>query len=82
MELLKEKLCCYFKYKLDGARFYIGRTMPDVHKNLGISDEIFDLVCQVFTTSLKKLKPTPEVFKTFVERISGVRDEIVFPPVN
>ena len=82
MELLKEKLCCYFKYKLDGARFYIGRTMPDVHKNLGISDEIFDLVCQVFTTSLKKLKPTAEVYKTFVERISGVRNEIVFPPVN
>ena len=58
MELLKEKLCAYFKFKLDGARFYIGRPMPDVHKNLGITDEVFDMACAVFLTSLKKLNPT------------------------
>ena len=38
MEILKDKLCAYFKYKLDGSRFYIGRTIADVHKNLGITD--------------------------------------------
>ena len=45
MELLKEKLCAFFKYKLDGARFYIGRPMPEVHKNLGITNEVFDNAC-------------------------------------
>ena len=82
MELLKEKLCAFFKYKLDGARFYIGRPMPEVHKNLGITDEVFDMACEVFITSLKKLKPKNKVFQTFVKRISGLRPEICFPPVK
>ena len=82
MEMLKTKLCAFFKWKLDGARFYIGRPMPEVHKNLGISDDIFDKACQVFITSLKKFNPSQDVFDTFVGRISGLRHEICFPPVN
>lgn len=62
MEMLKEKLCAYFKYKLDGSRFYIGRSMPDVHRNLGITDDLFDKVSQVFLNSLKKMKLKPKVF--------------------
>ena len=62
MEMLKEKLCAYFKYKLDGTRFYIGRSMPDVHRNLGITDDLFDKVSQVFLNSLKKMKLKPDVF--------------------
>ena len=62
MEMLKEKLCAYFKYKLDGSRFYIGRSMPDVHRNLGITDDLFDKVSQVFLNSLKKMKLKPNVF--------------------
>ena len=62
MEMLKEKLCAYFKYKLDGSRFYIGRSMPDVHRNLGITDDLFDKVSQVFLNSLKKIKLKPKVF--------------------
>ena len=62
MEILKEKLCAYFKYKLDGSRFYIGRTMVEVHKNLGITDEMFDKMCQVFLDSLRKQKPKAKVF--------------------
>ena len=74
MEMLKEKLCAYFKYKLDGCRFYIGRSMPDVHRNLGISDEMFDSACVVFLTSLKKFKLKEEVLKNFVNRIESIRD--------
>ena len=54
MEMLKSKLCAFFQWKLDGAKHYIGRPMPEVHKNLGISDEVFDSACEVFCTSLKK----------------------------
>ena len=82
MEMLKEKLCAYFKYKLDGARFYIGRTMSDVHRNLGVSDDNFDSACQIFLTTLKKLKPKAKVMRTFVQRIGAIRSEIVFPPIN
>lgn len=82
MELLKEKLCSFFKYKLDGSKFYIGKPMPDVHRNLGISDEMFDQACVVFTTSLKKCKPKLKVMREFVKRIGGIRNEIVFPRVS
>ena len=82
MELLKDKLCAYFRFKLDGAKHYIGKSMPDVHRNLGISDEVFDKACVVFSTSLKKFKPKLKVMREFVRRISGIRDEICFPPVQ
>ena len=81
MEILKEKLVQFFKWKLDGARFYIGKPMPEVHKNLGISNEIFDKACLVFTASCKKMKPKFKVMKEFVQRIGGLRNEICFPPV-
>ena len=54
MEILKDKLCAFFKYKLDGSKFYIGRSMTEVHKNLGISDELFDKMTAIFLDSLRK----------------------------
>ena len=81
MELLKEKLCSYFKYKLDGSKFYIGKPMAEVHKNLGISDEVFDKACIVFGDSLKKMRPKLKVMREFVSRIGSIRPEICFPPV-
>ena len=72
MEMLKEKLCAYFKFKLDGSRFYIGRSMADVHRNLGITDDLFDKACDVFLASLKKLKPKAKVLQAFVRRIKAV----------
>lgn len=79
MEMLKEKLCQFFKYKLDGARFYIGKPMPEVHKNLGITNEVFDSACEVFVASLEKFNLDKEVFDTFVNRISSLRPDICFP---
>ena len=83
MEVLHEKLCSFFKYKLDGSRFYIGRSMTDVHKNLGISDEMFDKMCQVFMTTLRKhTKGKVKVFQAFYRRIISLRSEICHPPVK
>lgn len=81
MEILKEKLVQFFKFKLDGCRFYIGKPMPEVHKNLGITDAVFDKACVVFTTALKKLKPKLKVMREFVKRIGALRPDICFPPV-
>lgn len=55
--------------------------MPEVHKNLGITDEVFDKACEVFTASCKKMKPKFKVLREFVSRIGGLRHEICFPPV-
>lgn len=56
--------------------------MPEVHKNLGITDEVFDNACQIFTNSVKKMKPKLKVMREFVKRIGGIRNEICFPPVD
>lgn len=82
MEILQDKLCSYFKYKLDGSRFYIGKTMTEVHKNLGITDDLFDNFCSIFLTSLKKQKPKAKVFQAFYKRIVALRSEICFPPLK
>lgn len=82
MEMLKEKLISYFKFKLDGSKFYIGKPMSEVHKNLGISDEVFDKACVVFTNSVRRMKPKFKVMREFVKRIGSIRPEICFPPVE
>ena len=82
-EIMKEKLAQYFKWKLDGSRFYIGRSMVEVHSNLGISDETFDKMLGILTVSLKKMKPNIniKILREFVKRIAAIRPQICFPPV-
>lgn len=29
--------------------------MPEVHENLGITDDVFDKACEVFVTSVNKM---------------------------
>lgn len=81
MEILKEKLCSFFKYKLDGSRFYIGRSMTEVHKNLGVTDEMFDKMCQIFMTTLRK-HTKHKVFQHFYKKIVALRSEICHAPLN
>ena len=81
MELLKEKLVQFFRFKLDGSRFYIGKSMPDVHRNLGISDEVFTSACEVFEHSLSKVSNLKDINVEFAKRVSGIQDEICFPPI-
>ena len=82
MELLKEKLVQFFRFKLDGSRFYIGKSMPDVHRNLGISDEVFTSACEVFEHSLSKVSNLKDINVEFARRVSGIQDEICFPPIS
>ena len=79
MELLKEKLCQYFRFLLGGSRFYIGKSMPEVHKDLGITNEVFDSAAEVFASRLKACRPKPKIFREFVKRVNGIRDQICFP---
>ena len=79
MELLKEKLLQFFRWQMDGQKYYIGRSMTEVHRDLGITDEVFDKACQVFTASVKKVKPKLKIMREFVKRIGGLRNEIVHP---
>ncbi len=79
MELLKEKLCQYFRFLLKGSKFYIGKPMPEVHKDLGITNEVFDSAAQVLTRTLKAMKPKPKVFRAFFNSVNGIRDQICFP---
>ena len=73
----------YFKWKLDGSKFYIGRSMVEVHSNLGISDETFDKMLGILTVALKKMKPNIniKILREFVKRIAAIRPQICFPPV-
>jgi truncated hemoglobin YjbI len=77
--LLKFKLYHFFRWKLDGAPHYIGKTMYEAHKNLGITDEIFDKASTIFTTQLRRIKPKMKVFREFVKRVGDMRGEIVIP---
>lgn len=79
MEMLKFKLLQFFKWLLDGIPHYIGRTMYDVHKNLGITDEVFDKAAAVFASQLRRLRPKMKVFREFVKRVSDLRPQIVIP---
>ena len=53
--------------------------MPEVHKDLGITNEVFDKACDIFTASAKKFRTNIKVLRQFTRRISGLRDQIVFP---
>ena len=79
MDILKYKLLHFFKWKLDGAPFYIGKSMYEAHKNLGISDEIFDKASAVFASQLRRIKPKLKVFREFIARVGAMRHEIVIP---
>lgn len=79
MEVLKYKLQMFFKWKLDGAPFYIGKTMYEAHKTLGITDEVFDRASGIFATALRRIKPKMKVFREFVKRVGDLRPEIVIP---
>jgi len=40
---LKDKFVKYFRYLLDGDKEYSGMGMKEAHKDLKITDELFDL---------------------------------------
>ena len=53
--------------------------MYEAHKDLGITDEIFDQASTVFATQLRRIKPKMKVFREFVKRVGDLRPVIVIP---
>ena len=80
MSLLKEKIYQFFKFKFDGSKRYIGEPMEDVHRNMGISDKLFDIAAGKMLTALKKSKPKMPVMREVIKRINGLKPSICFPP--
>lgn len=79
MELLQEKLHQFFKTLLDGQRFYIGKDMYEVHKELGITDHLFDKAGSILAQTAARVTPTPSphVQKVFNDRVTALRNVIV-----
>ena len=49
---LADKYVQYIKFLFGGQKFYIGRSLAEVHKDLGITDEQFDVASRTFVISL------------------------------
>ena len=77
MVLLKEKFAQYMKFLFGGQKYYIGRSLADTHKDLGVSDDEFDKANDNFIASLKSLKPKPKVFRAMIQKIQALRPMIV-----
>ena len=46
--------------------------MPEVHKDLGITNEVFDKACDIFTASAKKFRTNIKVLRQFTRRIRAL----------
>ena len=53
-ESLEGKMFHFFKYKMDGTDTYEGRPLKDVHKNFGISNELFDKASSKIMNAFRK----------------------------
>lgn len=42
MALFQEKMFQFFKFKMGGSKRYLGVSIEEVHRNMGITDELFD----------------------------------------
>ena len=51
-EVLQTKFAQYMKFLFGGQKYYIGRSLADVHRDLGISNEQFDEATGSFIGSL------------------------------
>lgn len=65
MDMLKEKMFQFFKYRLGGSKRYIGQSIAEVHSNMNISNALFDTACEKIIKSVKKLKPKLPVLREF-----------------
>ena len=87
-DMLREKMFQFFKFKLDGSKRYLGRDLAEVHRYMGITDAHFDDACAKMLDSLKKVrikattKFKPAIIREFHKRISALRDQICFPPIE
>ena len=76
MDMLKEKMFQFFKFKLGGSKRYIGISIAEVHADMNISNALFDTACEMILKSVKKIKPKPPVLREFIKMVQSLRPEI------
>lgn len=79
ISLHKEKMYQYFKFKFDGSKRYIGTPIEEVHKNMGITHELFDKAATKMLASLKKMNPKLQLMREVIKRINDIKSLICFP---
>ena len=79
VNLHKERMYQYFKFLFNGSKHYIGTPLEVIHKDLGISDELFDKAVGIIITFVKKMKPKLQVMREVIKRINDVRPKVVIP---
>ena len=79
-ESLEAKMFQFFKFQMNGSDAYNGRPLSEVHKNFGISNELFDKASEKIMRAFKKQKPKLPVLREFIKRVSALREEICSPP--
>ena len=65
---------------MDGSDEYHDRNLKEVHKNFGISNELFDKASEKIMRAFKKQRPKLPVLKEFIKRVNALREEICSPP--
>ena len=75
----KEKMYHYLKFLFDGSKHYIGTPLEVVHKDMGITDELFDRAVGDIMKVLKKTKPKLQVMREVIKRINDIRPKVVIP---
>ena len=55
--MFTEKMFQYLKYKLGGAKRYIGRDLTEVHDGMNISNSLYDKAVEIFIQNFKRLRP-------------------------
>ena len=81
MSVLKEKYVQYIKFLFGGSKYYVGRSLAEVHANLRITDEQFDDASDAFLAALQKFKPRPKkkVFIAMTSKFRALKPMIVIP---
>ena len=74
IELFKYKMLQYFKFLAGGSKRYLGKSLEDVHRHMGISEALFDKSKDIILAAMKKMRPRPvSVLIDFMKRIEGLR---------
>ena len=73
-ELFKYKMCQYLKFLTNGSKRYLGKSLEEVHRHMGISETLFDKSKDKILSAMKKMRPIrAPVLREFMKRIEDLR---------
>ena len=82
LELFKYKMLQYLKFLSGGSKRYLGKSIEEVHRHMGISEALFDKSKDIILSAMKKMRPRPvSVLIDFMKRIEGLRSQICNQPL-